>query len=84
MNDRARFELQALRLEVYGPDGLDVRTVRTLARSPLRLEMRLLLRSAGFSEAESAELMDWTHPPGCACWKCVIALNKAVRERRPK
>lgn len=78
--DRTRFELQALRLYVYGPDGLDVRTVRTLARSPLWLEIRCMLRSAGFSEMETAELMNWTHALGCACWECVQTLHDAVRE----
>ena len=80
--DRWRLELLALRLEVYGPDGMDIRTVRVLARSPLWLEMRCLLRAAGYSEAESAEFMNWQHPLGCACWKCVRALHKAVRRTR--
>jgi hypothetical protein len=80
-SDRTRFELQALRLYVHGPDGLNIRTVHTLARSPLWLEMRCLLRSAGFSEAETAALMNWEHPLGCACWKCVQGLHNAVRRR---
>ena len=76
----ARFELLALRLYVHGPEAAERRPIRALARSPLWLETRCLLRSHGFSEAEIATLMQ-VHPQGCACWKCVMALYRAVRRR---
>lgn len=89
-SDLARFELLALRLYVHGPEAAERRAVRALARSPLALETRNLLRSY-FTSSEIAELMGEVHPLGCACWKCVIALRRAVvrsqedrRRRKPR
>jgi hypothetical protein len=78
ISDRVRLELQALRLHAYGPEGLDIRAIRVLARTPLWLETRFLLRSHGFSESEIAQFMN-LHPKGCPCWQCVQALHNAVR-----
>ena len=78
MRKALQFELLALRLEAYGPDSLDRRVVQTLSKSPLWLETRNLLRSHEIPEWEINSLMGW-HPRGCACWKCVIALNHAVQ-----
>lgn len=75
-----RLELLALRLEVHGCEAATPRLVSQLARSPAALELQNLLRSHGFSPTEIAELMN-VHPPGCACWQCVIAVNAAVRRR---
>jgi hypothetical protein len=76
---RAQFELLALRLEVHGPEAATAAAVRDLRSGPLALQVRNLLRSHGFTRTEIAELMGEAHPSGCACWRCVIALNKAVR-----
>lgn|SRR5215471_15930539 len=78
----ARLELLALRLEVHGPDGVSVAAVRELRDRAL--EVRNLLRSHGFTRTEIAELMGDVHPTGCACWKCVRALNQAVRNHVAK
>jgi hypothetical protein len=78
-NTRRAFELLALRLEVHGPEAATRAAVRDLRSGPITLEARNLLRSHGFTRAEIAELMGKAHPSGCACWRCVLALNKAVR-----
>ena len=72
-----RFELLALRLYVYGLEALDYRVAKGLLRSSLWLETRNLLRRHGLPPGEIAELSG-RHPKGCACWGCVIALNRAV------
>ena len=71
------FELLALRLYVHGPEGMDVRVARRLSRGPLWLETRNLLRVTGSSFRDSSPR--GRTPKGCACWECVIALNRAVR-----
>jgi hypothetical protein len=38
-----------------------------------------LLQMEGFSETEAMQLFGLRDLCGCACWDCVIALNKAVR-----
>ena len=73
------FELLALRLYVHGPEGMDVRVAKRLLRGPLGMETRNLLRGRGFTLSEIASLGGKAHPKGCACWDCVIALNRAVR-----
>src|SRR5882672_2750385 len=75
--DRFWFELLALRLDVHGPTAATPHMVRSLARTPLWLELRCLLREHGFPEAEIAQLMGM-HPKGCACWDCVTRLRRAV------
>jgi hypothetical protein len=76
----ARLELLALRLGLYGADGIDRRDIRALARSHLWVETRNLLRQYGFTKAEVNNLMGQPHPVGCACWRCVIKLNRAARD----
>ena len=81
----ARLELLALRLEVHGPEAATEAAVRELR--PVAQRVRNLLRSHGFSEEEIAELMvdvPPRHRSGCACWPCVIALHKAVRNHVAK
>lgn len=73
------FERLALRLYVHGPDGMDVRAAKSLLRGPLWLETRNLLRGYGFEPSEISAIAGKKHPKGCACWDCVIALNRAVR-----
>ena len=80
--DRWRLELLALQLLVHGPEAATAKVCRLLGRSPLWLEAKCLLRSHGFDESETALLLGLRHPRGCACWECVIVLNKAVRETR--
>lgn len=84
--DRARwrFELLALRLDVHGPEAAEVRTIRSLANSPLCLETRFLLRGHGFTDTDIAELMGLAHPRGCACWDCVMALRHAIIASLPR
>jgi len=78
----ARLEMLALRLEVHGPDGLSAAAVRELRDKAL--EVSNLLRSHGFTRTEIAELMGDVHPTGCACWGCVKALHRAVRNHVAK
>ena len=84
-SDRYIFELLALRLHVHGLEAIDgTRTIiRGLARSPLWLETRFLLREHGCTGAEIATLMG-IHPKGCACWECVRALYRTVKRSRNK
>ena len=77
----SRLELLALRLEVHGPDGVSIAAVRELRDKAL--EVRNLLRSHGFTEAEIGQLLAF-HPTGCPCWECIVALHKAVRNHRHK
>lgn len=81
--DRWRFELQALRLGLYGLDGIDRRVIRSLSRGPLWLETRLLLQSYGIAESDIAELTG-VHRSGCPCWACVLRLNQRARVHRDK
>jgi hypothetical protein len=81
--DRVRLERLALALIVHGPTAATIRAVRPLARSPLWLEARNLLREHEFTEAEIVYLMN-THPRGCACWACVKALHRAVQRSTAK
>jgi hypothetical protein len=76
---RKAFELFALRLEAYGPTAVTLPVVRRLASTEVWLELRMLLREHGFTEAEIAYLMD-VHPPGCPCWKCAWGLYLEVRD----
>ena len=78
---RREFELLALRLNLHGPTAATLRTVRPLARSPLWLETRSLLREHGFTEAEMSHLMGM-HPQGCACWGCIKRLRESVKAHR--
>src|SRR5215467_7724431 len=80
---RARIELLALRLGLHGPSAATLRVCRPLGRSKHWLEVRILLREHGFSEAEIAHLMN-VHPRGCACWECVRKLRDAVKRHRRK
>jgi hypothetical protein len=75
-----RLELLAFRLHIYGPEAADRAVIRSLARSTYWLETRNLLRSHEFTEAEIALLMG-IHRVGCPCWRCVLKLNKAIRNR---
>src|SRR5262245_37486792 len=75
---RKDLELFALRLYVHGPEGINLPAVRRLARSSFGLDVRLILKGYGFSEAEIAHLMN-VHPRGCPCWSCVVSLHRAVR-----
>src|SRR5262245_10168993 len=81
--DRWRFERLALALGIYGPTAASVGSVRPLARAPLWLETRSLLREHGFQEYEINYLMG-THPQGCACWKCVRRLRDSVLRHQRK
>jgi hypothetical protein len=38
----------------------------------------------GFSATEALQLLGLRDLRGCACWDCVIALNKATRENLRK
>jgi hypothetical protein len=82
-SDRYSFELLALRLHVHGLPAIEGNRaiIRGLARSPLWLETRFLLREHGCTDAEVAVLMG-IHPKGCACWECVRALYRAVHRSR--
>jgi len=71
-------ERLALGLIVHGPTVATLRAVRPLARSPLWLETRNLLREHGFTEEDISYLMG-AHARGCPCWECLRALNRAVR-----
>lgn len=77
------FELQALRLGLYGMEGIDRRAIRRLRHSRWWLETRFLLQAHGATEAEIAHLMD-IHPRGCPCWRCVRQLNRWAKAQRDK
>lgn|SRR5215468_8745206 len=80
--DRVRLEQLALGLALHGFGPDTPALVKALARSPLALEARLLLRAYGLAEYEINLLMG-THPQGCACWRCVQRLrNEVLRHRR--
>lgn len=82
-SDRQQFELQALRLGIYGLEGINPRTIRRLSRGPLWLETRLLLQSYDVAKSDIAELTG-VHRMGCPCWACVLRLNHYVRAHRRK
>lgn len=84
MTDRACLELLALRLMVHGPEAATHQVVRALARSPLWVETRSLLREHGFRQDEIAFLMGVAHPEGCACWTCIKRLRERVRAHQVK
>ena len=77
-SDASEFELLALRLYVHGPEGLD--GAWSAGFSVGRLGWRRGISFvAGFELSEICSLAGRAHRKGCACWECVIALNRAVR-----
>jgi hypothetical protein len=81
--DRYFFELLALQLYVHGPTAATLRNVRPLARTPLWLEVRCLLKEHGFTEAEIAHLTG-KHVLGCPCWECIKRLRDRIRAHQRK
>lgn len=79
----ARVQLERLHygLALHGPTEDTPALCKALARSPLWLEARCLLRGHGLPEYEINLLMG-THPQGCACWECVRQLRKDVLKHR--
>ena len=80
---RILFEKLALGLGVHGPIAATLALTRPLARSPLWLETRSLLREHGFQEYEINYFMG-THPRGCACWHCIHRLRDNVLRHHRK
>ena len=64
---REQLDLLAFQLEVDGQMAVTLPVTRRLARTEVWLELRILLREHGFTEAEVAHLMN-RHPAGCPCW----------------
>ena len=80
---RVLLEQLAYGLALHGPTSATPEAVKALARSPLWLETRSLLREHGFLEYDINLLMN-THPQGCACWRCVRRLRDSVLRHRRK